>query len=83
LKLESGIYGESLLEKDKWIMEIKANRSMPVWLAHLLAEHKIYPVSFSKYGTEYKHLLMDQINQDSGKFEFDTSKISLGALMPA
>lgn len=82
LKLESGIYGVPLLQKDKWIMEVKVSRSMPVWLAHLLAEYKIYPVSFSKYGTEYKHSLAGQVNYAQA-FEFNTSKVRQGTLIPA
>lgn len=83
LKLESGIYGEPLLEEDKWIMEIKTDRSMPVWLAHLLSEHKIYPVSCSKYGAAYNRSLAEQTVQDLHALEFDSSRVSRGALMPA
>ena len=35
-------------------MEIKTAFAMPLWLAKLLDENKIYPTSFSKYGTAYK-----------------------------
>jgi SPX domain protein involved in polyphosphate accumulation len=57
LLLESGVYGESLLPQGQWVMEIKAAHSYPLWLAHLLAEHAVYPISFSKYGQEYqKHI---------------------------
>jgi SPX domain protein involved in polyphosphate accumulation len=82
LKLESGIYGEPLLEKDQWIMEIKSASSMPIWLAQLLSEHKIYPISFSKYGTAYKHSFAEQMVQDFGAFEFNPARISVGALIP-
>lgn len=54
LKLEMGDYGEHLLEDGQWLMEIKAENAMPLWLTHLLAELKIFPTSFSKYGTEYQ-----------------------------
>jgi hypothetical protein len=57
LRLESGIYGEQLLGEGLWIMEIKTARSIPIWLCRLLAEYKIYPVSFSKYGAEYMKTL--------------------------
>ena len=57
LRLESGIYGEQLLDEGSWLMEIKVARSIPVWLCRLLSEYKIYPVSFSKYGEEYKRML--------------------------
>ena len=53
LRLESGTYGERLLEDGLWLMEIKVARSIPLWLARLLSEYEIYPRSFSKYGAEY------------------------------
>lgn len=65
LCLESGIYGENLLKPDQWIMEIKVAQSMPVWLTHLLSEYKIYPASFSKYGTEYKGTLVQNEPEES------------------
>lgn len=57
LRLEAGNYGQSLLPEACWLMEIKVANSMPVWLTRLLAELKIYPISFSKYGVEYQHHL--------------------------
>jgi len=53
LRLELGDAGERLMEEDVYLMEIKVLAAYPVWLARLLAELKIYPVSFSKYGTYY------------------------------
>lgn len=54
LKLEQGDYGEQLLEPDQWLMEIKAENTVPLWLSRLLAKHGLYRTSFSKYGNEYK-----------------------------
>ncbi|MFB9276689.1 polyphosphate polymerase domain-containing protein [Cohnella cellulosilytica] len=54
LKLESGDYGEQLLDKGQWLMEVKAEKTVPVWLAKLLSELGMYRTSFSKYGNEYK-----------------------------
>lgn len=54
LRLESGDYGDLLLDGDLWLMEIKSDKSIPVWLSTLLSDHKLYKSSFSKYGTEYK-----------------------------
>jgi hypothetical protein len=59
LKLESGDYGESLLEKDTWLMEVKAEKTMPLWLCRLLSEFKVYKTSFSKYGKEYEKMLLN------------------------
>lgn len=55
--LEFGSQGERLLEEGKWIMEIKASNAVPLWFARLLSKYQIYPVSFSKYGTEFLNSL--------------------------
>lgn len=68
LALESGDYGKTLLERDQWLMEIKVAQSIPLWLCRLLSEYKIYPASFSKYGTEYKQMLANQIQQEAVHF---------------
>jgi SPX domain protein involved in polyphosphate accumulation len=57
VRLEAGIYGEQLLGEGEWLMEIKTPQNIPLWLTSLLSEYGIYPVSFSKYGTEYKRSL--------------------------
>lgn len=54
LGLHYGIYGDKLLEEDEWIMEVKIEKAMPLWMTKILSEFRLYPVSFSKYGTEYK-----------------------------
>ena len=54
LRLESGDYGEPLLDAELWLMEVKAAKAMPVWLSRLLSEHRLCSTSFSKYGCEYK-----------------------------
>ena len=33
--------------------------AMPLWLSKLLGELKIYPTSFSKYGTAYTNLMIE------------------------
>ncbi|MDH6372713.1 molecular chaperone [Paenibacillus sp. VTT E-133280] len=57
LKMEHGVYGEPLLEPGQWLMEVKAENTIPVWLAKMLSEHQMYRTSFSKYGNEYKKML--------------------------
>ncbi len=57
LALEAGDYGSPLLPDGCWLMEIKAARSIPLWLCRLLSDYEIYPTSFSKYGTEYQKTL--------------------------
>ena len=57
LRLESGAYGESLLPDGNWIMEIKTNQSIPLWLCSLLSEYRLYPAGFSKYGKVFQRML--------------------------
>ncbi len=63
LHLESGMFGRPLLDTGTWLMEIKVAQSIPVWLCHLLSEHKLYPTSFSKYGAEYQQTLKEHVPQ--------------------
>ncbi len=58
LGLDIGIYGESLLPRDFWIMEAKAENALPLWFARMLSTYQILPVSFSKYGNEYQKSIM-------------------------
>lgn len=57
LRLDSDDKGELLIDKDKWVMEVKVIDSYPLWLVEILSGNKLYKTSFSKYGTEYiKHI---------------------------
>lgn len=60
LKMEHGTHGEPLLEPGQWLMEVKAEKTIPVWLAKMLSEHQMYRTSFSKYGNEYKKMLKNR-----------------------
>ncbi|MBR5429320.1 MAG: polyphosphate polymerase domain-containing protein [Firmicutes bacterium] len=64
LDLRAGSQGEALLE-DGWVlMEIKIPEAAPMWLARMLSECKLFPTTFSKYGTCYKtHILDDYIKE--------------------
>jgi hypothetical protein len=53
LLLESGSYGDRLLDPESVVMEIKALKSMPLWLSSLLTSSQVFPRSFSKYRTMY------------------------------
>ena len=68
LALEKGDYGESLLDKGKWLMEIKAEKNIPLWLSSMLSEYKVFKTSFSKYGKEYEKLLLRE-RSSKGEFE--------------
>lgn len=61
LKLESGIYGEKFFDNNECIMEIKTLGGYPMWLVNALSELKIYPESFSKYGSIYQSSIKEEI----------------------
>ena len=54
LDLAKGHYGERILDGGLCIMEIKALCAMPLWLTAALKELRIFPGTFSKYGTAYQ-----------------------------
>lgn len=56
LNLELGDAGKKLFKSNYYILEIKSLTALPIWLTSTLSELKIYPISFSKYGSIYKNL---------------------------
>lgn len=65
--LEHGSYGRKLLDEGVRIMEIKISNAMPLWLSHMLDELKIYPASFSKYGSAYTLLTKERLEAKRNK----------------
>ena len=57
LSLESDVWGTSLLEEGKVLMEIKCSGGIPLWMAHALSREHIYKTSFSKYVTAYQTMI--------------------------
>lgn len=53
LKLNEDAENTYLLNEESCIMEVKVRNTLPCWFASMLSRLKIYPVSFSKYGTYY------------------------------
>ena len=54
--------GLPILDPHLIIMEVKTQEGIPLWLASELSELKIYPSSFSKYGTGYKKYILQKVN---------------------
>lgn len=50
--------GCQMLNPGTYLMEIKVPMAYPIWLSHILAELRIYPLSFSKYGTVYANSVL-------------------------
>ena len=62
LGLEKGNHGEPLINGDVWLMEVKSFMAVPLWFTKILSEADVKPISFSKYGTEYKKYLIQKNN---------------------
>ncbi len=54
LRLNHEVSGTPILENGTKILELKTGNAIPLWMANILNELKIYPSSYSKYGTAYK-----------------------------
>ena len=57
LSLDRSMAGTPLCSPGTAILEIKVQDAMPMWLAHILDEGKIYKTSFSKYGEAFRQQL--------------------------
>lgn len=62
LYLENGNFGEELLEKDQYLMEVKILGAIPLWLVNILSDLEIYNTHFSKYGNEYMRYCINYKN---------------------
>ncbi len=63
LMMSAGVWGQSILPQGITLMEIKVPGAMPLWLCDVLNENRIYPTSFSKYGTCYRDYLYPEMQQ--------------------
>lgn len=68
LSLTQGIYGKSILSKEKVLLEVKTAEGLPRWLLDFLSQNKIYKCSFSKYGCAYEQLILPYFTEH-GSFE--------------
>ena len=66
LLLTADAPGQQILPPDTYLMEVKAEHAIPLWLVQLLAQEKIHKVSFSKYGNAYLHLLEQSTHEKRG-----------------
>lgn len=57
LDLQEGDDGTVILPEGRVLMELKTIAAVPVWMSGFLSDERLYPVSFSKYGTCYKREL--------------------------
>lgn len=60
LSLCGGCYGSPLLDDGISLMEIKTGTAIPLWMVKVLSELKLYKTSFSKYGSAYQQLYINE-----------------------
>lgn len=65
LSLAHGSYGHRLLPQEHRLMEIKISGAIPLRLARILSELKIYSRGFSKIGAEYTLMLGENEKQEA------------------
>ncbi len=53
LSLRYGVHGDSIIDEDKTILEVKVSDTIPMWLIRFLRDNNIQKTSFSKYGMYY------------------------------
>ena len=54
LRLEDGDQGSLLQTETPYLMELKVRDALPIEMARILSELKIFPASFSKYGEAFR-----------------------------
>ena len=54
LSLGKGSQGLAIIGKGEYLLEVKSDGSIPVWLSEILDRNRVFPSSFSKYGTAYQ-----------------------------
>lgn len=67
VSLAHGSYGHLLLPRDARLMEIKISGAIPLHLARILSELKIYSHGFSKIGSEYRLMLTQSKHTEAEK----------------
>lgn len=62
LSLQNDVSGEAILPSGKTLLEIKCSGGIPMWMAIVLSENRIYKSTFSKYGIAYERYIYPLLN---------------------
>jgi SPX domain protein involved in polyphosphate accumulation len=65
IDFSKGPYGKPLLNEDEYIMELKVDGAIPLFLTSHLTRLNIFPVSFSKYRSAYEGLVFNRENRSA------------------
>lgn len=58
LNLEKEDFNTLLLEPGQILMELKIPNAMPLWMSQVFSQLRVFPISYSKYGTFYQNYLL-------------------------
>ena len=64
LSLSKSVWGESLIDDEQVLMEIKTSGGIPLWMTKVLTQEKLYKTSFSKYGTAYQKIICGKAEEN-------------------
>ncbi|MGN0981976.1 MAG: polyphosphate polymerase domain-containing protein [Candidatus Limivicinus sp.] len=67
LTLDSGPWGKPILPPGQVLMELKTAGGLPLWMVHALSQNRIYKTSFSKYGSAYRDIYL---NEGKGVYQY-------------
>lgn len=65
LDLRLGSHGKRILGEDYILMEVKVDKSVPLWLARLMSENNVRKQRFSKYGTEFSQYVLQKKQEEN------------------
>lgn len=66
LDLRLGSHGERILDENLVLMEVKVDKSVPLWLSRLMSENAVRKQRFSKYGTEFSQYILNNQEEENG-----------------
>ncbi|MBQ8002924.1 MAG: polyphosphate polymerase domain-containing protein [Clostridia bacterium] len=69
LDLRLGSHGQRILDENYVLMEVKVDKSVPLWLARLMSENNVRKRRFSKYGTEFSQYVLKRYLQEEDENE--------------
>ena len=57
--LGASCWGNPVIGPDQVLMELKTPGNIPLWMVEFLSRNRIRQTSFSKYGTAYRQMTID------------------------
>ncbi len=67
LDLRLGSHGNLIMDSNYVLMEVKVDKSVPLWLARLMSENNVRKKRFSKYGTEFSQYVLKKYLQEENE----------------